>query len=64
MLPELISRFVREDDGATVIEYGILALMMTLAMVGSVAIFGEAVANLFTAGNPAEVLNQQTQLLR
>jgi len=36
-----LDRFLRDDDGATAIEYGLILVLITLAIIGSVTLFGE-----------------------
>ena len=36
-----LARFLRDDDGATAVEYGLLLVLITLAIIGSVTLFGE-----------------------
>lgn len=36
------ARFLRDDDGATAVEYGLLLVLITLAIIGGVTAFGEA----------------------
>ncbi|WP_342359822.1 Flp family type IVb pilin [Terrarubrum flagellatum] len=44
-----IRRFRRDERGATVIEYGILATVICLAIVGAVTALGGQVAAMYTA---------------
>lgn len=41
----IMQRFVREEKGATAIEYGMIAGLVFLAIVGAVTAVGEGVAN-------------------
>ena len=36
----LIGRFLRDDDGATAIEYGLICALIFLAIVGSISALG------------------------
>lgn len=40
---ELIRRFIRDERGATAVEYGLLAALVSLAAGGVVAILGDIV---------------------
>lgn len=37
-----LARFLRDDDGATAIEYGLILVLITVAILGGVTAFGEA----------------------
>ena len=46
-----ITRFLRDEEGATAIEYGVIAGMITILLVGIMAptgLFGNALRGLFT----------------
>ena len=44
---EIVSRYVNDQAGATVIEYALIAAFVSVAIVGVVAILGGDVAGLF-----------------
>lgn len=43
----LLKKFISEDDGATVIEYGLIATMIGLAIIGSARVIGETLVSTF-----------------
>jgi pilus assembly protein Flp/PilA len=43
----LLIRFVRDDGGATAIEYGLIAAMIAVAIIAALTAFGGSVQNLF-----------------
>jgi Flp pilus assembly pilin Flp len=45
---ELFRRFLREDQGATVIEYCVIAAVSALVMLVGFQLVGDAVFNLYT----------------
>ena len=49
LMKDLLARFVREDEGQDLIEYGLLAGLITAGVVGIVIGVGTKVGNLFTA---------------
>lgn len=40
-------RFVRDDGGATAIEYGLIAAMIAVAIIGALTAFGGSLQGLF-----------------
>ena len=42
-----LARFVRDDSGATAIEYGMIIALIFLAILGSLTAFGQATGDLF-----------------
>jgi pilus assembly protein Flp/PilA len=40
-------RFVREEEGATALEYGLLAALIAAAIIGAVTTLGSTVSNTF-----------------
>ena len=59
MLKAYLGAFIRDESGATAIEYGLVAMLVCLAIVGSFTLVGNALLNLFDNGT-AEVLAAQT----
>ena len=49
VMKDLLARFVREDEGQDLIEYGLLAGLITAGVVGIILGVGTKVGNLFTA---------------
>jgi pilus assembly protein Flp/PilA len=47
-MKRLTERFIRESDGVTAIEYGLIAGLITALIVGSVTTIGEKVAEYFS----------------
>jgi pilus assembly protein Flp/PilA len=52
----LLWRFVHSQDGATAIEYGLIAALIAVALIGAFTVFGQSLFGLFghvrdTAGN-------------
>ncbi|MEL6857398.1 MAG: Flp family type IVb pilin [Pseudomonadota bacterium] len=44
-LRKLASRWCRDDTGATAVEYGLIAALMTLALVGALAATGDGTSD-------------------
>jgi pilus assembly protein Flp/PilA len=51
----LVSRFVKDESGATAIEYGLIAALIAVVIIGAVTSLGKNVGNTFNriAGNMA-----------
>lgn len=60
-----LRRFRADQQGATAIEYGLLAMLIALACVASFTIFGDALGNLFGIGpgGASDVIARQTEKL-
>ena len=43
----MFSRFVKEEDGATAIEYGLLAALISVVIIGAVSALGTNVSDKF-----------------
>ncbi len=43
-----IMRFVREEEGATALEYGLLAALIAAAIIGAVTTLGQTITTTFT----------------
>ncbi len=43
-----IMRFVRDEEGATALEYGLLAALIAAAIIGAVTALGQTVSTTFT----------------
>jgi pilus assembly protein Flp/PilA len=50
-MKNLVSRFVRDESGATAIEYGLIAALIAVAIVVAVGSVGTSLSNTFTAVN-------------
>jgi pilus assembly protein Flp/PilA len=44
-----LARFFRDEDGATAIEYGLIAALIGVAIIGAVSTLGGELNNTFTA---------------
>ncbi len=47
-MTELVRSFVMDESGATAIEYGLLAALVSLTIVGAATVMGTDVSNIFT----------------
>ena len=43
-----LKRFLREDDGATAIEYGLIAALVSVAAITALSAMGDSLDGLFT----------------
>ncbi len=43
-----IMRFVRDEEGATALEYGLLAALIAAVIIGAVQVLGQTVSQTFT----------------
>lgn len=48
-MKNLISRFVRDEDGATAIEYGLIAALIAVAIIAAVQAVGTSVSETFSS---------------
>lgn len=50
---QLVQRFMAENDGATAIEYGMIAALIAVAIIGTLQVVGTSLSTKFTdiAGN-------------
>lgn len=46
-LTRQIGRFLHEEDGATAIEYGLIAALLSVVIIGTVTLAGQAVSDVF-----------------
>ena len=44
-----IQQFVRDEEGVTAIEYGLIAALIAVVIIGSVTLVGGSLENVFTA---------------
>ena len=58
MLHAAIARFLRDQSGATAIEYGLLAALIAVTVIGTLIIMGTSVEDLYAggAGSAAEAI--------
>ena len=47
MLENAVARFVREEEGVTAIEYGLIAGLIAVAIIGTVTTLGTTLSGLF-----------------
>ena len=43
----LMTRFVKDDDGATAIEYGLIAALVSVAAIGALTAMGNSLSTMF-----------------
>jgi len=58
----IVRAFFIDESGATAIEYGLIAALIAVAVIGSFVTFGNALANLMGAGTggAADVIASQS----
>ncbi|WP_235914025.1 Flp family type IVb pilin [Curvivirga aplysinae] len=49
MLKNAIIKFVKDEDGATAIEYGLIAALVSVAAIVALGDMGEALSTMFTS---------------
>ena len=49
----LISRFIKEDSGATAIEYGLIAALVSVAAIGALTAMGNSLSTMFGTDSTA-----------
>jgi pilus assembly protein Flp/PilA len=47
-MQNLIARFVKDESGATAIEYGLIAALIAIAIIGSARLLGTELVTTFT----------------
>ncbi|MGB3273005.1 MAG: Flp family type IVb pilin [Xanthobacteraceae bacterium] len=47
-MKSLVSRFVKDESGATAIEYGLIAALIALVIIGAVTTLGTTLSSKFT----------------
>ena len=50
-MPKLVSRFMNNEDGASLVEYGMLVGLIAVVCVGAVTTLGTGINNVFGAIN-------------
>lgn len=55
MLANKIRAFIAEESGATAIEYGLLAALIAVAIIGTFAALGNSLESLFNNGAAAKL---------
>jgi pilus assembly protein Flp/PilA len=48
-MKSLISRFVKDESGATAIEYGLIAGLLSVVLLGALQLTGGSLSNVFIA---------------
>jgi pilus assembly protein Flp/PilA len=48
-MPQFIQRLGRDEDGVTAIEYGLIAALIAVVIIGSVQLVGTGLDGVFTA---------------
>jgi pilus assembly protein Flp/PilA len=48
-MPQLLRRFIRDETGATAIEYGMIAASIAVVIIASLRLVGTRLGNKFTA---------------
>jgi pilus assembly protein Flp/PilA len=48
-MKNLFSRFVRDESGATAIEYGLIAALIAVVIIGAVSTLGSSLTKTFTS---------------
>lgn len=62
MSAQQIGRFLKDENGATAIEYGLLGALVAVAIIGSFTILGNSLIELFNQ-RTANVIADQTAIL-
>ena len=47
-MKNLLTRFLRSDDGVTAIEYGLIAALISVVIIGAAGLVGTQLAGVFT----------------
>jgi pilus assembly protein Flp/PilA len=48
-MSNLLSRFVRDESGATAIEYGLIAALIAVAIIGALTALGSSLSTTFSS---------------
>ena len=62
MLAEAIRAFVDDEAGATAIEYGLLGMLVAIAIIGSFSLVGNDLQRLFNNGTAGVIANQTAKI--
>lgn len=46
---KIVTRFVKDESGATAIEYGLIAALISVGIIAAATVLGGGLANLFNA---------------
>ena len=44
---KILLQFVRDENGATAVEYGVMVALIAVVIIGTVTILGQSISNLF-----------------
>ena len=60
-----LSAFLRNDDGATAIEYALIGMLVAVAIVSGLTLVSDSLENIFGlgTGSPASVINNAAESL-
>jgi len=61
-MAETIKSFIADETGATAIEYGLIAALIGVAIVGTFAVLGNSLIGLFNSGAATTMANQTAKL--
>lgn len=58
-------QFLRDETGATAIEYALLGVLVAVAIAASFTVLGDSLTNLFGtgAGGPADIIGERADTL-
>ncbi len=59
---KLIKRFGRDQDGATAIEYGLIAALIAVSAIAAFTLLGNGLENLLDPGTSDVITNQTDKL--
>jgi pilus assembly protein Flp/PilA len=60
MMKTLIARFMKDESGATAIEYGLIAALISVAVIGGATMVGDELETTFdTIGNELQAADDQ-----
>ncbi|WP_312689012.1 Flp family type IVb pilin [Brevundimonas nasdae] len=48
-MTKFVSRFIKDESGATAIEYGLIAALIAVVIIGAVSVLGTKLSDTFTA---------------
>jgi pilus assembly protein Flp/PilA len=57
-MTKLVSRFLKDESGATAIEYGLIAALISVALIAGASSLGNSLSNTF--GNLSKTMNGAT----
>ena len=57
-----MGKFVVDESGATAVEYGLLAALIAVAIIGTFSVLGNSVQGLFNNGTASTLDNQTAKI--